>query len=111
MKKSDKKRDNQIRQQLTLVCDLLMSECEGFQWLTHSVNYTAFPKSLKVICVFSNEAQITKVKLAKQDAFIVQAISHYLQAVAIDINPGQIILDSEAACDSQDDGNWAKRLI
>ncbi|WP_227006658.1 Fis family transcriptional regulator [Shewanella donghaensis] len=110
MKKTDKKRDNQIREQLTLVCDLFLNECEGFEWLTHKVNYDAFPKSLKVICVFSQESEITAVRLAKQDEFMIQAIQHHLQAVSMNISRDQIVLDSEAACDSQHDGNWARRL-
>ena len=52
MRKSDKKLDNQLRLVLTDVCETALKEVEGFQWLTHVVNYSNFPQSLRVVCVF-----------------------------------------------------------
>lgn len=52
MRKSDKKVENQLRIALTEVCEAALKNGNGFQWLTHQVNYSNFPKSLQVICVF-----------------------------------------------------------
>ncbi|MCC4221930.1 Fis family transcriptional regulator [Vibrio campbellii] len=52
MRKSDKKIENQIREVLTDVCEDTLKSYEGFVWVTHTVNYSSFPQSLKIICVF-----------------------------------------------------------
>ncbi len=52
MRKSDKKIENQIREVLTDVCEDTLKSYEGFLWVTHTVNYSSFPQSLKIICVF-----------------------------------------------------------
>ncbi|MCL1066931.1 Fis family transcriptional regulator [Shewanella olleyana] len=110
MKKSDKKIDNQIRESLTDVCDVLIEQISGFQWLTHIVNFNAFPQSLKVVCVFDNEAQLTQLRLNKEDMFISQMIVHKLSLQGISISSKQVLFDSEAKCEAQHNGNWALRL-
>lgn len=52
MRKTDKKRDNTIASVLTQVCHLAQEKDQGFQWLTHKVNYKDFPGSLTVTCVY-----------------------------------------------------------
>jgi len=49
MRKTDKKLDNQLIKLLTEVCETALEDFSGFQWLTHIVDYSNFPKSLKVI--------------------------------------------------------------
>ena len=53
MRKTDKKMDNQLRHVLTEVCEVALKDINGFQWLTHVVNYSNFPKSLQVVCVLT----------------------------------------------------------
>lgn len=55
MRKSDKKTDNQIIKALTEVCESAKFETQGFVWLTHTVDYSRFPQSLKVTLVFNDE--------------------------------------------------------
>jgi len=52
MRKTDKKIEAAIVQNLTQVCDQALDKIEGFSWLTHQVNYKDFPRSLKITCVF-----------------------------------------------------------
>ncbi len=59
MRKTDKKFDNQLKLLLTEVCETALKEVDGFQWLTHTVNYSNFPKSLKVVCVFDTDEQLS----------------------------------------------------
>ncbi|PKF81483.1 Fis family transcriptional regulator [Vibrio sp. vnigr-6D03] len=52
MRKSDKKIENQIRGVLTEVCEDTLKGYDGFLWVTHTVKYSSFPQSLKIVCVF-----------------------------------------------------------
>lgn len=110
MKKSDKKIENQMRESLTEVCDVLLDQFPGFEWLTHTVNFSAFPRSLKIICIFENDAQISQIVINKEDVFIQNLIVHKLEQQGIKLNAKQILFDSETKCAAQHNGNWAKRL-
>ncbi|WP_318443543.1 hypothetical protein [Photobacterium leiognathi] len=78
MRKMDKKRDNTIVAALTQVCHTAQEEGNGFQWLTHTVNYQNFPDSLTVVCVY-DELPAESVKSAMcrliQSTLAKQAIS------------------------------------
>ena len=50
--KTQKKIDNNIRLALTDACEQLLDTIPGFQWLTHQANYSNFPASLLITCVF-----------------------------------------------------------
>lgn len=52
MRKSDKKTENQIREVLTEVCEDTLKGYDGFLWVTHTVKYSSFPQSLKIVCIF-----------------------------------------------------------
>ncbi|WP_394494829.1 Fis family transcriptional regulator [Shewanella sp. ENK2] len=110
MKKSDKKIEKQIIQTLTEVCDRLLEQYPGFEWLTHTVNFNAFPTSLKVVCIFENDAQLTDLVLNKEDVYIQNLIIHQLQQQGIKLQTKQIVFDSETRSEAQHNGNWAKRL-
>ncbi|MEZ9237683.1 Fis family transcriptional regulator [Shewanella sp. 10N.286.52.A9] len=110
MKKTDKKIEKQIIQTLTEVCDRLLEQYPGFEWLTHTVNFNAFPTSLKVVCIFENDAQLTDLVLNKEDVYIQNLIIHQLQQQGIKLQTKQIVFDSETRCEAQHNGNWAKRL-
>ena len=58
MRKIDKKIDNQLRAALTDVCETALKEIDGFLWLTHFVNYSNFPKSLKIVCIFDTDENL-----------------------------------------------------
>jgi len=55
MRKRDKKIDNKLRQALTEVCDYALHHSDGYQWITHSVNFQKFPESLIITCMFSDQ--------------------------------------------------------
>ncbi|OBT11662.1 hypothetical protein A9267_03300 [Shewanella sp. UCD-FRSSP16_17] len=110
MKKTDKKIEKQIIQTLTEVCDRLLELYPGFEWLTHTVNFNAFPTSLKVVCIFENDAQLTDLVLNKEDVYIQNLIIHQLQQQGIKLQTKQIVFDSETRCEAQHNGKWAKRL-
>ncbi|QUX91239.1 Fis family transcriptional regulator [Marinomonas sp. A3A] len=112
MKKSDKKIDNALREALTNVCETALDSVEGFAWLTHLVNYNAFPNSLKIVCVFETDEALSKAIDAKQDEYFYQLISSELNAVSIRLNKlrQQVSFDSEEACERSHNGKWNERL-
>ncbi len=52
--KTQKKIDNNIRLALTDACEQFLGTMPGFQWLTHEANYSDFPASLLITCVFDS---------------------------------------------------------
>ncbi|WP_448550356.1 Fis family transcriptional regulator [Thalassotalea fusca] len=111
MRKTDKKIDKQLREQLTHVCERALKKVKGFQWLTHKVSYADFPNSLQIVCVFdSNENLISYTNSESQ--LLNLEIATALSAININIKivKNLIIYDTEERCGEEHDGNWAKRL-
>ncbi|NVK75074.1 MAG: Fis family transcriptional regulator [Oceanospirillaceae bacterium] len=112
MKKSDKKIDNALREALTNVCEAALGSVGGFVWLTHLVNYNAFPHSLRIICVFDTDESLSKAITAKQDDDFYTLISGELNKVNIKVNKlrQQVSFDTEEACERAHGGKWNDRL-
>ncbi|WP_206483677.1 Fis family transcriptional regulator [Thalassotalea sp. G2M2-11] len=112
MKKTAKKIDKQLRESLTQVCEYSLEQYNGFQWLTHTVNYANFPKSLKIICIFDTEQNLKA--LLQSNAQL--ELNKQIQAALFKINitlpnaTSQISYDSEEKCQQTHNGNWASRL-
>lgn len=112
MRKTDKKIDNAIRNALTEVCDIALTSVDGFQWLTHEVNYDRFPASVKVVCVFNTDAQLLALKQQEQDVFLYKLVETHLGKVNVVLKDvrGQVQFDSEEACERTHGGKWGLRL-
>tara|TARA_R110000787_G_scaffold99044_1_gene203502 strand:- start:226 stop:567 length:342 start_codon:yes stop_codon:yes gene_type:complete len=112
MRKSDKKIDNQIIKALTEVCQLALEDIDGFEWLTHSVNFDIFPASLKVICVFDTNSKLANYIASSNNLRLTSLITDSLADIGIKIQDvkQQVTLDSEENCTLHHDGNWRKRL-
>ncbi|WP_295893899.1 Fis family transcriptional regulator [uncultured Vibrio sp.] len=112
MRKTDKKIDNQIRESLTLVCDDALNQIEGFQWLTHTVNYSNFPSSLKIVGVFDTDTQLESFQASEQKQWFSALVSKRLNTINITFKniDKHILFDTEQACDLNSNGNWARRL-
>ena len=112
MRKTDKKIDNQLRLVLTDVCEIALKDIDGFRWLTHLINYTNFPKSLRVICVFNTEDNLKSFIQSSKNKELNSLIQSRLQDVNIKFkNIGEhISYDTDEACKKEHDGNWAVRL-
>ncbi|MBU2884376.1 hypothetical protein KO507_01210 [Gilvimarinus agarilyticus] len=108
MKKSDKKKENAIIAALTQACEIAKDRGDGFEWLTHFVNYDRFPQSLLVVCVYD-----TNEKLARADqAAICALIQQHLESIDIRVASiqRQVKFDSEENCEIANNGNWDERL-
>ncbi len=112
MKKTDKKRDNQIRQVLTQVCDAALESIDGFESLTHTVDYQHFPQSLQVICVFDTDAAMMMFLSSPHKKRIEHDIAARLAEINVKLKTPEdhIHFDTEQQCDAQHNGNWARRL-
>jgi len=112
MTKTEKKIDNNLRKVLTDVCEDAKDEFQGFQWLTHSVNYANFPASLKLTCVFETNADIAQLTALKQEQRLYGLLIQVLSTIDVKLKniSKQVKLDSEENCIRDNAGNWAKRL-
>ncbi len=112
MKKTDKKIDKQICLALTKACETAKHEVQGFQWLTHFVDYNQFPSSLSVVCIFDTKAGLEQARQLMKDQLIVSLIRSELEKINIrfkDINH-HVSFDTEEACVAEHNGNWQKRF-
>jgi len=128
MKKTDKALEKVLIAALTRVCEQALATFDGFQWLTHQVNFNDYPRSLKVICVFETRAQVTALLASPLQTFQSQSqdvsqpksdrlvlsdlILDELYHVEINLNDRrtQIKFDSEEACLAEHGGKWNRRL-
>lgn len=94
MRKSDKKIDNKLRQALTEVCDYALQHSDGYQWITHSVNFQRFPESLIITCIFSDQQS---AEHAQQKGELLAMIQQKLQNADVDLQQSnkQIRFESE----------------
>lgn len=112
MRKTDKKIDNQLRLVLTDVCEIALKDIEGFQWLTHLVNYANFPESLRVISVFNTEESLNSFIQSSKNKELNSLIQFKLQDLNIKFKniSEHISYDTEETCNNEHDGNWTVRL-
>ena len=112
MKKSDKKTEQQLVQVLTRVCEQAKDEVQGFQWLTHLVNYQHFPESLLVVCIFDTDKSLENALNKTQNQLLVDLIERELKTIHIRFNQTKqhLLFDTEQACHREHQGKWKKRL-
>lgn len=110
--KTTQKLDNNICKALTIACENSLHKIEGFCWLTHRANYTNFPASLIVTCVFNTEHDIEVMKSTDLAKGFKQDIQTQLLKIGVILkNMNQNIhFDSEEACDNHHQGQWNERL-
>jgi hypothetical protein len=112
MRKTDKKIDNQLRTVLTDVCEVALKEIDGFLWLTHWVNYSDFPKSLKVVCVFDTNENLSSFMSQESRADLSTLIQAKLLGVNVKLKnmTDHILYDTEQNVEREHHGKWAGRL-
>lgn len=85
MRKTDKKYDNAIREALTEVCEQTMKQIDGFEWLTHEVNYQRFPQSVMICLMFTDRQRIADFKNSDEYNRVLKAIQSRLSAAGISL--------------------------
>ena len=112
MKKSDKKTENILIEALTEVCETALDEVTGFRWLTHFVNYSNFPESLSVVCVFDTNDDLTNALRAHNGDYLRKLIQEKFAAAGIrftDLSQ-RVTFDTEEACRNEQGGKWSVRF-
>ena len=112
LSKTNQKIDNNVCKALTIACEHSLHEVKGFVWLTHRANYTNFPASLVVTCVFERQTDIDEMKEQHQDEQLQHNIQKHLLKVGVVLKnvKHQVRFDSEEACRVQHQGDWPARL-
>lgn len=110
--KTNQKIDNNMCKALTIACESSLHDIRGFSWLTHRVNYTHFPGSLVITCVFETEEEIEEMKTSKQDEVLFATIQKQLLKIGVVVKniKQSVHFDSEEACLKFHGGQWDKRL-
>ncbi|AZF48699.1 hypothetical protein [Pseudomonas sp. R2-7-07] len=97
---------------LTEACETAKAEIPGFEWLTHEVNYAAFPQSLRVIWVFDTRISKEQALAKGEDQRMRELTGIALSDAGVDLPLLHrcVGFDSEEECDLQHGGNWRLRL-
>ena len=112
MNKTVKKLDNSVVKALTVVCESAKQSVIGFEWLTHSANYSNFPGSLMITCVLDKSQSVDVMLLKEQDIELRKQIQKQLLKVGILLKDVRrhVFFDSEQACMLEHNGDWKRRL-
>lgn len=112
MKKTIKKLDDNVIKALTQACETFKQWNCGFDWLTHTARYNAFPGSLMITCVFELDAEVAQAEDTDTARKMRQVIQANLLKVGVKVKDirRHVRLDSEESCLRDDDGNWQQRL-
>lgn len=112
LSKTNQKIDNNVCKALTIACESSLHDVAGFVWLTHRANYTNFPASLVITCVFNTDEEIEAMKALQQDETMMATIQKQLLKVGVVVKniKKSVHFDSEEACQAKHDGEWADRL-
>ena len=97
---------------LTEACETAKSQIPGFAWLTHVVDYEAFPASLKVVWVFDNQVNKDFALADGEARFMVELTTRALADANINVRQvaNHVFYDSEDECQRACGGDWVKRL-
>jgi len=112
LSKANQKIDNNVCKALTIACESSLHQVAGFVWLTHRANYTNFPSSLVITCVFNTNDEIAAMKTEQQDELLRLSIQKQLVKVGVVVKniKQSVHFDSEEACQQQHGGEWSDRL-
>ncbi len=83
LSKTNQKIDNNVCKALTIACESSLHDVAGFVWLTHRANYTNFPASLVITCVFNTDEEIEAMKALQQDDTMIATIQKQLLKVGV----------------------------
>ena len=104
--------ERQLVAALTEACETARAELPGFEWLTHTVNYAAFPQSLRITWVFDTRASKDHALASGVDQRMRALTATALQDADVPAVPLDrcVHFDSEEECHVQHGGDWGVRL-
>lgn len=104
--------ERRLVKHLTDACETAKGQIPGFVWLTHSVDFEAFPASLKVVWVFDNQVNKDFALADGEARFMVELTTRALADANINVRQvaNHVFYDSEDECQRACGGDWVKRL-
>ena len=97
---------------LTEACETAKTEIPGFAWLTHTVDYRAFPQSLRVIWIFDSRASQEHALSTGADKRMRELTAAALNDAGVHVPHMSrcVSFDSEEECRLRQGGDWRLRL-
>lgn len=104
--------ERRLASTLTESCETAKAEIVGFSWLTHEVDYAAFPASLRVVWIFDTQAQKDQALASGQRQRMIELTAVALEAADVVVTnvSARVQFDSEEQCQRANGGNWQQRL-
>lgn len=112
MRKTDKRLEKSLIVALNEACELALKDIKGFQWLTHFANYSYFPGSLSVVCVFDTNESLSKLLENDNGDSLRNLIESKLASVDIKVRDikAHVTFDTEEDCERENNGKWNERF-
>ena len=97
---------------LTQACETAKSELPGFCWLTHEVDYTAFPTSLQVVWVFDTLADKHAALARGLDERMIELTAEAFAEAQVKVPnvSAHVQVDCEEQCHIENGGDWQQRI-
>lgn len=111
-KREQARAERQLVTALTQACETAKSEMPGFRWLTHEVDYAAFPASLQVVWVFDTLAEKqTALACGLGERMIELTAAAFEEAqVSVSNVSAHVHVDCEEQCHLENGGDWQQRI-
>lgn len=111
-KRNQDQLERRLVKTLTHACETAKGQIPGFVWLTHVVDYAAFPASLKVVWVFDTQASKDFALADGEARYMGELTTRALADAQVHVRPGtsHVYFDSEEECLRACGGDWPKRL-
>jgi len=111
MNRNQKKTESAIVKALNDVCETLKDKYSGFSWLTHFVDYSNFPQSLKIVFVFDTKSSLEKAKNEALFKTIFALTESHLKRESVTIKriDKTVFFDTEEMGADFDDSNWCRK--
>ncbi|AUG01608.1 hypothetical protein CXQ81_13670 [Pseudomonas sp. 09C 129] len=111
-KREQARLERRLAASLTDACETAKAEIVGFSWLTHVVDYAAFPASLRVVWVFDTQASKSLALACGQGERMLELTAMALHDAGVELQAlaAHVRYDSEEQCQRINGGNWQQRL-
>ena len=111
-KANQAKIERRLVKALTIACEKAKNEIPGFVWLTHTVNYEAFPASLKIVWVFDTKDSKDFALADGEAGYMVELTEKAFDKANVNVRKvaTHVYFDSEEECQRTDAGHWPQRL-
>ncbi|EKG41499.1 hypothetical protein GE543_15410 [Pseudomonas sp. SZ57] len=104
--------DRRLVSALTNACETAKAEMPGFCWLTHEVDYAAFPASLQVVWVFDTLADKNAALQRGLDKRMIGLTVEALDDAQVSLSnaAAHVHVDCEEQCLRENAGDWQQRI-